>query len=438
MSTSSTQRSTSTTQGTTQGSATTQDRASSLWNLGLGGINSDGAFTGDLTAGLTPDQLAAFGMIRNSTGAGLPQLNAASTAAQAATGFQPGMVGTPGAQPIAQAGGGGVDIGAIIAQLQASGGIASAGPAASARDVTAPDLSSVDLTKYTNPYQQQVIDASLAAINQTQGQEVARQAGVQAKGGAFGDSRSGVESALTAQLFDRNKQATVADLNTKNFLNAQAVGQSDLMRQLEAARSNQGADVSTSVANLGAGTQANIANAGNLTGVVSNAANTNANLAADTSKFNAGQTNSGNQFNADLATRIAQGNQAADLTGNAQRISGASTLGNLGMAVQTQGLNAANALGAAGAVAQGTNQAGLTNELNNFLRNQGYDQQQIQNLLSIFQQTAPASGMRTTQNTAGTQTTPGSLIPSLVGGGLSLLGGLPAIGAKLGISAATK
>lgn len=82
-------------------------------------------------------------------------------------------------------------------------------------------LSAADLQQYMNPFQSNVIDASVnenerarqIAQNQTNMQNTA--------GSAFGGSRSGVANALTNEAYDRNDQSNIANLNAANYSQAQ-------------------------------------------------------------------------------------------------------------------------------------------------------------------------------------------------------------------------
>ena len=88
-----------------------------------------------------------------------------------------------------------------------------------------------DLSAFTNPFQQQVIDTTLAELDR-QGQIERNRLGAQAvAGGAFGGSRFGVEGAeLTGRLQDARARA-LAQLNQQNFQQALQTGQSSFENQ---------------------------------------------------------------------------------------------------------------------------------------------------------------------------------------------------------------
>ena len=81
-----------------------------------------------------------------------------------------------------------------------------------------------DLSAYMNPYQQDVIDATMDELNK-QGLMQGNQLGAQAVGaGAFGGSRFGIaESELAGNLQDARAKA-LAQLNSQNFLQALQTG----------------------------------------------------------------------------------------------------------------------------------------------------------------------------------------------------------------------
>ena len=77
-----------------------------------------------------------------------------------------------------------------------------------------------DLSPYTNPFQQQVIDTTLQRLNE-EGLRAQNQLGAQAVGsGAFGGSRFGVESAQLGENLQDARARALAQLNSQNYLQA--------------------------------------------------------------------------------------------------------------------------------------------------------------------------------------------------------------------------
>ncbi len=98
-----------------------------------------------------------------------------------------------------------------------------------------PEYSTNMVQTYMNPYQQEVIDASLGDIERQRQQQQLRDraAAVQAK--AFGGSRQGVAEALTNEAFSRTAANTAAQLRSQGFTQAQQVAlqQEEARRQYE-------------------------------------------------------------------------------------------------------------------------------------------------------------------------------------------------------------
>ena len=147
-----------------------------------------------------------------------------------------GRAGVGAFQPYITAAGAGLGDAATTAglgvtQAQAAQTAAAGAPAAIQAGMVAP--TQAGLQQFMNPYQQSVIDESLAEINrqgQLQEQQVAAGA-VQA--GAFGGARHGVQEAeLQRGLTERRNQIT-ASLNQQNY--QQAMGAFDAQRRREIA-----------------------------------------------------------------------------------------------------------------------------------------------------------------------------------------------------------
>ncbi len=89
--------------------------------------------------------------------------------------------------------------------------------------------------EYMNPYQQQVIDASLADYDANSGRVRAQQAAAGAANNAFGGSRYGVQSALTEGELGRGRGALHSGLLADGFNTALGAGQEQRARELQAA-----------------------------------------------------------------------------------------------------------------------------------------------------------------------------------------------------------
>lgn len=106
-------------------------------------------------------------------------------------------------------------------------------------DVTAGQLSSTNLSPYMNPYTQNVIDTTMSELDRQQG---IQQQGIDDKAqaqNAFGGDRWQLQKGQLGGDFARTKAMTLADLNSKNFLNAQGMGQFDIGNRLTADSGNR-------------------------------------------------------------------------------------------------------------------------------------------------------------------------------------------------------
>ena len=97
------------------------------------------------------------------------------------------------------------------------------------------------IASYTSPYQQQVIDATLADFDK-QAQVRANQQAAQTLGipGAFGGGREGVQRAEYQATSDQNRAQTLANLRQSGFQNAAARRQQDLANQMSISQLQSG------------------------------------------------------------------------------------------------------------------------------------------------------------------------------------------------------
>jgi hypothetical protein len=87
------------------------------------------------------------------------------------------------------------------------------------------------VAQYFNPYQQDVIDSSVAQINR-EGELAGNQQRAEfAQAGAFGDKRQGVYEAELAGNIDRNRSSTIANLMQQGYSQAQAIAQAENQNQ---------------------------------------------------------------------------------------------------------------------------------------------------------------------------------------------------------------
>lgn len=93
------------------------------------------------------------------------------------------------------------------------------------------DFDPESVAQYYNPYQQDVIDASLAQINREGDLAANQQRAEFAQAGAFGDKRQGVYEAELASGVDRNRSSTIASLRQQGYSQAQAIAMAENQNQ---------------------------------------------------------------------------------------------------------------------------------------------------------------------------------------------------------------
>ena len=101
-------------------------------------------------------------------------------------------------------------------------------------------LAGTDLGGYMNPFQRQVIDATMGEIGR---QEKLQDLGIQDQAqrvGAFGGDRMAIQQAENNRNFDQTRAQTLANLNFQNFGNAQQQATNDINRNFQAQQANQG------------------------------------------------------------------------------------------------------------------------------------------------------------------------------------------------------
>ena len=104
--------------------------------------------------------------------------------------------------------------------------------------VTPNTVAGTNMAQYQNPFQQQVIDASMNDMNRAN-QMALNNVGAQAQGaGAFGGSRQGVAEAETNNNFARQAAAMTAGLNQAGYQNAQQQAQFDIGNNFAAQNQN--------------------------------------------------------------------------------------------------------------------------------------------------------------------------------------------------------
>ena len=209
-------------------------------------------------AGMDQLQLDAITKATGATGLGAYQqylTDAATAAGQAGTTLG-GVAGDIGAARTGLTGAG-TTLGQVDPFITAAGtGLGTAGQTlagAVGLTGTGAGTGAGSLASYMSPYQQQVIDTTLAEFDrqrQIQEQAIAQSA---LRAGAFGGGREGVQLAEFQAASDRNRAATQAQLLQQGYGQAQAARQADL--QNRAGLASQQAALASGLLGLGAAQQ---------------------------------------------------------------------------------------------------------------------------------------------------------------------------------------
>jgi hypothetical protein len=94
---------------------------------------------------------------------------------------------------------------------------------------------------YMNPYEQQVIDLSMADLERQRQMQMAQMGAQATAARAFGGSRQGIAQALTNEGFAQQGGQLAAQLRHQGFQTALGASQQDVANQIQAALANQAA-----------------------------------------------------------------------------------------------------------------------------------------------------------------------------------------------------
>lgn len=292
-------------------------------------VNSDGsAFKAptSLTAGFTPDQLAAFGQIRNLSGTPLTAAQLGGNTYSALSNFQaPSVNGT-------------VVNGSTVANTAPM----AAGTVGDGSNVAAKQFTDYDLSKYTNPAMAQVIDPLTQYFN-TQSDRAAAASQSQARAsGALRGSNRDIGAALARGEVANQAGAALAPLYEDAYKTGAGLVQNDESLATQAGLANQGMATQRDIAQANLDTTA----ASNNQNVAANQATTNAQLAQQ-----AGLANQGNALQAGMA------NQSGALNSAGVQATGAAGLAGANTGAQQNQVQLAQLLSALGGQEQGMDQS---------------------------------------------------------------------------------
>ena len=183
----------------------------------------------------------------------------------------------------------------------------SGSPTVSARDVTAGQLSSTDLSQYYNPYETQVVQSTLSDLDRSR-QMAMGQAGAQATAaGAFGGSRQALMEAETNKAFAEQAARSAGQLRQAGFNQAQGMAQQDIAGRMQAGLANQGANLQAGTTTANLAQQAGLSNQA----AINQASQFGASAANQAAAQAAAQQQAASQFGASAANQAALQNAAA-------------------------------------------------------------------------------------------------------------------------------
>jgi hypothetical protein len=313
-------------------------------------------YEGQLTADVT-DELQDYWDAGSKFGSSStsPWLTEAADGARAASTYNPNMITAPSITASSAGKAATVDPTGILSGLEAALGstTSAAGVDRGAiRNIGVGAFNAEALAPFLNPATDQIVNTTMADIER-QRQIQGANDGQKFKSGAWGGSRQGVADSINTDNFARLGARTAADTRGKAFDSAAANLMSWLGLDLDAQKSNQGADqfvagqnAETSRFNAGEANQTSRFNASE----TNTNRRTGAGILSDLGQFNAGAINDRADNDADRSQRTSEANQRTELdalTSNQDagirgadlRLRGAGALGDLAETDFKQGMD---------------------------------------------------------------------------------------------------
>lgn len=329
------------------------------------------AYGGQMTAGYTPEQIAAMDYAQQGVGMTTPLYQSAALAANNAANFTPSSVSSQSVSP-----------GSIGYERVGTGQVGF-------ERVNAPSFLTGNVDAYMNPFINSVESAALSRLEGATKQAVNRLGDQARQARAFGGSRQGIAEGVTLGEAARSAGELSANLRSQGFNTASALMQADQQRAMQAALANQAAGMQTGQYNNEAALRAALAN--QQAGLTSGQINLDANMRAQ-------QANQQASLQAQLA------NQAAELQGAQLGLSASGQLQNIAQGAQSARQMDAATLESIGAAKQSQQQALLDEAYNRWMEQRNYPIEMLN--LRLGATTATPYGQ--TQTMTGTRTGGGS------------------------------
>ncbi len=88
-------------------------------------------------------------------------------------------------------------------------------------------LSGSLIDQYMNPYQQDVVNSTMGALNEQNQEQISQNGLSQAASGAYNSDRAGVQNAETNRLYSQTAAQTLAQLENQNYSQATSTAQTE-------------------------------------------------------------------------------------------------------------------------------------------------------------------------------------------------------------------
>jgi hypothetical protein len=120
------------------------------------------------------------------------------------------------------------------------------------RKIQMGQLSDTNLKPYMNPYTDQVINRSMADMDQSRREALMQNSDQAVSAGAFGGSRQGITDAVTNAQSIKDQGLMASQLRSQNFMQAQQAAEQDIQGKYSSQVGNRDANMQAAMARLGA------------------------------------------------------------------------------------------------------------------------------------------------------------------------------------------
>lgn len=270
-------------------------------------------YQGDRVADTSQGLLAAFKMMQDGAGSSQGNYSSASNIFnllnKEAGALDPTKINSQNVKA------GTVTAGGTAAQNTTAGTVKAQGTTSQdvkSRDVTAQMLADMDLSKYLNPYTDEVVNKSLDDMDRSRLQSLNSNSSAAQAAGAFGGSRHGIVDAVTNSETARASGLLASQLRSDAFNNAQNMAVGDISRKIGVDTGNADRSLTAGMSNADRRLQSDTNDANRMLQALMS--NRDAALQSDTNNANRRLTS--DMSDRDAALQAATGNRDAALNAN--------------------------------------------------------------------------------------------------------------------------